>query len=94
MSGYTFKQDLARLYFPGRDKEVSRRLFAREIHSNADLMAELIAAKYVKTRKQLTPPFRCRLSSSTLENPEARGLPSPLLPVCIAIQSQHTPSRP
>lgn len=55
MSGYTFKQDLARLYFPGRDKEVARRLFAREIHSNADLMAELIAAKYVKTRKQLTP---------------------------------------
>ena len=31
-----------------------RRLFAREIHSNADLMAELIAAKYIKTRKQLT----------------------------------------
>lgn len=55
MSGYTFKQDLARRYFPGYDKEVARRLFAREIHSNPDLMADLIDAKYVKTRKQLSP---------------------------------------
>lgn len=69
MSGYTFKQDLARLYFPGRDKEVSRRLFAREIHSNADLMAELIAAKYVKTRKQLTPPLQVQIIIKHLGEP-------------------------
>ena len=55
MSGYTFKQDLAKAYFPSYDKEVARRLFAREVHSNADLMADLHAAKYIKTRKQLNP---------------------------------------
>ena len=55
MSGYTFKQDLARLYFPGYDKEVSRRLFARELHSNPDLMADLVAARYTKSQKKLSP---------------------------------------
>lgn len=55
MSGYTFKQDLARLYFPGYDKEVSRRLFARELHTNSDLMADLVAAKYTKSQKKLSP---------------------------------------
>ena len=41
MSGFIFKQDLAGRYFPGYDKEVSRRLFARELHTNTDLMADL-----------------------------------------------------
>ena len=55
MKQFLFKQDLAKVYFADYDKEVARRLFAREIHSNADLMADLLAAKYVKTRKQLSP---------------------------------------
>lgn len=55
MSGYTFKQDLAKAYFPGYDKEVARRLLAREIHSNAPLMAELDATGYRRSQKRLTP---------------------------------------
>ena len=66
MSGYTFKQDLARLYFPGYDKEVARRLFAREIHSNADLMADL--------------PDRSKESAGKLLAHHSRPSHSPLLP--------------
>lgn len=55
MSGFIFKQDLAGRYFPGYDKEVSRRLFARELHTNSALMADLQAAHYVKSQKCHTP---------------------------------------
>lgn len=52
MSGYTFKQDLAWLYFPGRDKEVARRLFAREIHYQIRL-SESAPLNKKKQRKTL-----------------------------------------
>ena len=40
MKQFMFKQDLAQVYFEGYDQEVARRLLAREIHGNAELMAE------------------------------------------------------
>ena len=50
-----FKQDLAQVYFEGYDQEVARRLLAREIHSNAPLMAELEATGYHRSQKRLSP---------------------------------------
>lgn len=55
MNQYKFKQDLAQVYFEGYDQEVARRLLAREIHSNAPLMAELEATGYRRSQKRLTP---------------------------------------
>lgn len=55
MSGYTFKQDLAKAYFGDRCKEIARRELARAIHTNARLMDELLAADYDKSQKRLTP---------------------------------------
>ena len=55
MQSFKFKQDLAKVYFADYDKEVARRLFAREIHSKADLMAELEATGYRRSQKRLTP---------------------------------------
>ena len=55
MQSFKFKQDLAKVYFADYDKEVARRLFARELHTNSALMADLQAAHYVKSQKRLTP---------------------------------------
>ncbi|MCR5066410.1 MAG: DUF4248 domain-containing protein [Bacteroidales bacterium] len=55
MKQFMFKQDLAQVYFEGYDQEVARRLLAREIHSNAPLMAELEATGYRRSQKRLTP---------------------------------------
>ena len=55
MQSFKFKQDLAKVYFADYDKEVARRLFAREIHSKPDLMAELEATGYRRSQKRLTP---------------------------------------
>ena len=52
MNQYKFKQDLAQVYFEGYDQEVARRLLAREIHGNAELMD---AAPQVKAT--LAEPF-------------------------------------
>lgn len=55
MQSFKFKQDLAKVYFADYDKEVARRLLAREIHSNAELMAELETTGYRRSQKRLTP---------------------------------------
>ena len=56
MNKYMFKQDLAKIYFADcNSKEVARRLLAREIHTHADLMAELEATGYRRSQKRLTP---------------------------------------
>lgn len=55
MNQYKFKQDLAQVYFEGYDQEVARRLLAREIHSNAALMAELETTGYRRSQKRLSP---------------------------------------
>ena len=55
MQSFKFKQDLAKVYFADYDKEVARRLLAREIHSKAELMAELETTGYRRTQKRLTP---------------------------------------
>lgn len=55
MKQFMFKQDLAQVYFEGYDQEVARRLLAREIHSNAELMAELEATGYRRSQKRLSP---------------------------------------
>lgn len=55
MKQFLFKQDLAKIYFADYDKEVARRLLAREIHSNAALMAELEATGYRRSQKRLSP---------------------------------------
>lgn len=52
---YQFKQDLAMAYFDGCSKKTASRLFARELHTNSALMADLQAAHYVKSQKRLTP---------------------------------------
>ena len=55
MKQFMFKQDLAQVYFEGYDQEVARRLLAREIHGNAELMAELEATGYRRSQKRLSP---------------------------------------
>lgn len=55
MKQFMFKQDLAQVYFEGYDQEVARRLLAREIHTHADLMAELESTGYRRSQKRLTP---------------------------------------
>lgn len=55
MKRFLFKQDLAKIYFADYDKEVARRLLAREIHGNAALMAELEATGYHRSQKRLSP---------------------------------------
>ena len=55
MQSFKFKQDLAKINFADYDKEVARRLFAREIHGNVALMAELEATGYHRSQKRLTP---------------------------------------
>lgn len=55
LNQYKFKQDLAQVYFEGYDQEVARRLLAREIHGNAELMAELEATGYRRSQKRLSP---------------------------------------
>lgn len=55
MKQFMFKQDLAQVYFEGYDQEVARRLLAREIHTNAELMAELEATGYRRSQKRLSP---------------------------------------
>ena len=55
MQSFKFKQDLAKVYFADYDKEVARRLLAREIHSKAELMAELETTGYRRSQKRLTP---------------------------------------
>ena len=55
MKQFMFKQDLAQVYFEGYDQEVARRLLAREIHDNAELMAELEATGYRRSQKRLSP---------------------------------------
>ena len=55
MQNFKFKQDLAKVYFADYDKEVARRLLAREIHSKADLMAELETTGYRRSQKRLSP---------------------------------------
>lgn len=55
MKQFLFKQDLAKIYFADYDKEVARRLLAREIHTNAALMAELEATGYRRSQKRLSP---------------------------------------
>lgn len=55
MKQFLFKQDLAKIYFADYDKEVTRRLLAREIHGNAELMAELEATGYRRSQKRLSP---------------------------------------
>lgn len=52
---YKFKQDLAMVYFDGCSKKTASRLLAREIHSKADLMAELESTGYRRSQKRLTP---------------------------------------
>ena len=52
---YQFKQDLAMAYFDGCSKKTASRLLAREIHSKADLMAELESTGYRRSQKRLTP---------------------------------------
>ena len=55
MKQFLFKQDLAKIYFADHDKEVARRLLAREIHGNAALMAELEDTGYRRSQKRLSP---------------------------------------
>lgn len=55
MHSFKFKQDLAMAYFPDCSKKTASRLFAREIHGNAELMAELEATGYRRSQKQLSP---------------------------------------
>lgn len=55
MKQFLFKQDLAKIYFADYDKEVARRLLAREIHGNAALMAELEATGYRRSQKRFSP---------------------------------------
>ena len=55
MAIYQFKQDLAMAYFDGCSKKTASRLFAREIHGNAELMAELEATGYRRSQKRLSP---------------------------------------
>ena len=52
---YQSKQDLAMAYFPDRNKESAGKLLAREIHTNAPLMAELSKTAYSSQRKLLSP---------------------------------------
>lgn len=52
---YKFKQDLAMAYFDGCSKKTASRLLAREIHGNAELMAELEATGYRRSQKRLSP---------------------------------------
>jgi len=42
-------------YFPDRSKESAGKLLAREIHTNAPLMAELSKTAYSPKRKLLSP---------------------------------------
>lgn len=55
MAIYQFKQDLAMAYFDGCSKKTASRLFAREIHGNVALMAELEATGYHRSQKRLSP---------------------------------------
>lgn len=55
MHSFKFKQDLAMAYFPDCSKKTASRLFAREIHGNAELMAELEATGYRRSQKRLSP---------------------------------------
>lgn len=55
MKQFMFKQDLSQVYFADYDKEVARRLLAREIHTHAALMAELETTGYRRSQKRLTP---------------------------------------
>lgn len=55
MQSFKFKQDLAMAYFPDCSKKTTSRLFAREIHGNAELMAELEATGYRRSQKRLSP---------------------------------------
>ena len=55
MQSFKFKQDLAMAYFPDCSKKTASRLFAREIHGNAELMAELETTGYRRSQKRLTP---------------------------------------
>lgn len=55
MQSFKFKQDLAKIYFADYDKEVAPCLLAREIHSKADLMAELETTGCRRSQKRLTP---------------------------------------
>ncbi len=55
MQSFKFKQDLAMAYFPDCSKKTASRLFAREIHGNAELMAELEATGYRRSQKRLSP---------------------------------------
>lgn len=55
MQSFKFKLDLAMAYFPDCSKKTASRLFAREIHGNAELMAELEATGYRRSQKRLSP---------------------------------------
>ena len=55
MQSFKFKQDLAMAYFHDCSKKTASRLFAREIHGNAELMAELEATGYRRSQKRLSP---------------------------------------
>lgn len=55
MKQFMFKQDLAMAYFPDCSKKTASRLFAREIHGNAELMAELETTGYRRSQKRLSP---------------------------------------
>lgn len=55
MKQFMFKQDLAQVYFDGCSKKTASCLLAREIHSKADLMAELESTGYRRSQKRLTP---------------------------------------
>ena len=55
MSQFMFKQDLAMAYFPDNSKETASKRFAREIHTNEPLMAELSRTAYSPKRKLLSP---------------------------------------
>lgn len=55
MQSFKFKQDLSMAYFPDCSKKTASRLFAREIHTHAALMAELGATGYRRSQKRLTP---------------------------------------
>lgn len=55
MQSFKFKQDLAMAYFPDCSKKTASRLFAREIHGNVALMAELEATGYHRSQKRLSP---------------------------------------
>ena len=55
MQSFKFKQDLAKIYFADYDKEVARRLLAREINLTPGLLDALRPTGYRPAQKRLSP---------------------------------------